>query len=183
MFHVDRWARAFLAANSGAGTAVQDTFVCLKTLSAPIKSAHIIFYGHSDAERIEELLRESIGNPSGAQEYAIRFICLLIEKQCFTHIDLLLEKIEKMLDEQNNILDIIFETAVPADGGFEKDLIQMIKEKTGAAGVKIKTKVNPGLLGGCLIRTDGFYVDASLKGQLENLKTNLFASEVSNVKL
>jgi len=59
------------------------------------------------------------------------------------------------------------------DGGFEKELTLMIKEKTGAAGVKMKTRVRPELLGGYLLRIGSHYIDASLKGQLENMAAQL----------
>jgi F0F1-type ATP synthase delta subunit len=49
----------------------------------------------------------------------------------------------------------------------------MIKEKTGASDVKMKTSVKPELLAGFLIRIGGFYVDASLKGQLEAMRADL----------
>lgn len=186
MFHSDRWARAFLSLNDGAET--RKMFLYLKAFAVPMKSLHILFYGNNDAEKMEKLIREcvesgGIEKSSEAVEYAIRFVCLLIEKRCFEYINLLLEKIEELLDERDNILNFTFETTVPVDSEAEKDFAQKLKEISGAADVKIKTELNPKLLGGCLLRTDWFYIDASLKCQLENLKTSLFTAEVGNVKL
>jgi F-type H+-transporting ATPase subunit delta len=134
---------------------------------------------------LEKIVRESVasakvvsagsaGAPS-AMEYAIRFICLLVEKNCFRYIDSLLHKIEQELDEQKGILALSLEAADPLDSGFEKKLAQMIKERTGAAGVTMKTSVKPELLGGYRLRLGGFYVDASLKGQIEKMKSDLEA--------
>jgi F-type H+-transporting ATPase subunit delta len=78
-----------------------------------------------------------------------------------------------MLNEKNGILDITVETAVELDKNFTEELVQIIKEKTGAAGVKIKTCIKPELLGGFLLRTGGFYIDASLKGQVEKMMAEL----------
>jgi F-type H+-transporting ATPase subunit delta len=86
---------------------------------------------------------------------------------------LLLQKIEQNLDEKNGILDITVETAAPVASGFEKDMAQMIKERTGASDVKMETRVRQELLGGYLLRIGSFYVDASLKGQLENMAAHL----------
>jgi F0F1-type ATP synthase delta subunit len=173
VFHAQRWAGAFL---SVSGKDADEAFLCLKALSAQIKTVHGVFMGHNASAKLEKLLRESaasICEGTPAVEYAIRFLCLLVERNCFRHIGLLLQKIEQNLNEQNGILDITVETAAPVDGGFEKEMEKMIKERTGAAGVKMKTLVRPELLGGYLLRIGSFYVDASLKGQLESMAAHL----------
>jgi F-type H+-transporting ATPase subunit delta len=174
MFHSDRWAAAFLAVS---GENAEGVFLCLKALSVPVKSVHGVFMGHGAAAELEKILRESAetskAETSPAVEYAIRFICLLVEKNCFRYINVLLQRIEQELDKQRGFLDFSLETAYPIDSGFEKELEQMIKEKTGASDVKMKTSVKPELLAGFLLRIGGFYVDASLKGQLEAMKADL----------
>jgi len=165
-----------------SGENAEGVFLCLKALSVPVKSIHGVFTGHGAAAELEKILRESTDTSktetSSIVEYAIRFICLLVEKKCFRYIDSLLQRIEQKLDEQKGFLDLSLETAAALDSGFEKDLEQMIKEKTGAADVKMKTIIKPELLAGFLIRIGGFYVDASLKGQLEAMKADLIKGEV-----
>ncbi|MDR0444237.1 MAG: F0F1 ATP synthase subunit delta [Treponema sp.] len=172
MFHVDRWAGAFFAV---LGENADAAFLCLKALAPPVKSVHGVLFGHSAAAELEKILRESAAATETTQavEYAICFICLLVEKNCFRYIDLLLTKIEQTLDERKGILDVTVESAAPPDSGFEEGLTRMIKEKTGAAGIKIKTNIKPELLGGYVLRIGGFYVDASLKGQIEKMTAEL----------
>jgi len=179
MFHADRWAAAFLAVS---GKDTEDAYLCLKAFSVPIKSVHGAFFGHGASSELEKILRESactcansaaVTEITPAVEYAIRFICLLVEKNYFRYIDLLLRRIEQKLDEQKGILALSLEAAAPIDSGFEKELTQMIKEKTGASGVKMNVSVKPELLAGFLLRVNGFYVDASLKGQLDAMKAGL----------
>ena len=168
-FHADRWVEAFFTAS---GENAQSVYSCLKIIAPQIKTIHSFFSGHGVSVKIEEILRDSaagIKDTSLATEYAIRFICLLIEKNCFRHIDTLLPRIEHMLNELMGILDVTVESASPLDSGFEAELTRMIQEKTGSAGVKIKTVIKPELLGGYLIRIGSFYVDASLKRQMENM--------------
>ena len=138
--------------------------------------------GHSASGRLEKLLRESAATAAAANaaeagtpaiEYAIRFLCLLVEKNYFRYANLLLQKIEQKLDEQNGIINAIVETAAPVESGFEENLKLMIKEKTGAAGVKMKTRARPEFLGGYILRIGSFYIDASLKGQLESMAAHL----------
>ena len=166
MFHAARWAGAFLEVT---GEDAQEALLCLRAFVPPLKS----LYGVSSG--IEKILRESCADEASSPvvEYVIRFICLLTEKKRFKHIDMLLTKIESILNKKNGILTFTLETAVPVDGGFETELAQSIKKRTGAADVRLKTCVRPELLGGCLLRTDGFYIDASLKLQVEKLKTEL----------
>jgi len=178
VFCRDRWTGAFFAVSGDNADAM---FLCLKTLAEPLKAVKGIFYGHSASVKVEKLIRESVGvtedyGPDSSLEYAIRFICLLVEKKCFKYIDLLEKEIEKILNERKGILNVTVETAAAAGGGFEEDLAQSIKLKTGAEAVEVKTKVNPELLGGYLLRIGDFYVDASFRGQLENMRADLIAA-------
>ena len=173
MFHAGRWAGAFI---SVSGANADEAFLCLKALSAQVKTVSGAIFGHSASAELEKILRESAAathEETPATEYAIRLLCLLVEKNCFRYIDLLLQKIEQNLDAQNRILDVTVEAASAVDGGFEKEFERQIKEKTGAAGVKMKTRVRPELLGGYLLRIGSHYIDASLKGQLENMAAQL----------
>jgi F-type H+-transporting ATPase subunit delta len=181
MFHAERWTGAFLTVS---GANANEAFLCLKALAAQVRTIDGILLGHSASGRLEKILRESVAavgtaDTAGAEtppvEYAIRFLCLLVEKNCFRYINLLLQKIEQNLDAQNGILNVVIEVAVPMDGGFEEKLALMIKNKTGASGVKMKTCVRPELLGGYILRIDSHYVDASLKGQLESMAAHLGA--------
>jgi ATP synthase F1 delta subunit len=176
MFHVSRWAGMFLTVS---GENAQEAFLCLKALAFPVKSASGVFFGSKASEKLETILRESVAAADNAKlpvmpvEYAIRFLCLLVEKNSLKHIDLILSRIESMLNKKNGMLDITIESAAPLDDDFSKELAQMVKEKTGAVGVNMKTCVKPELLGGCLLRADGFYIDATLKGQADKMMTQL----------
>ena len=174
MFHVDRWVGAFMAVS---GKDADSAYECLKAIAQPVKSVHGVFFGHNAAAELETMLRESAGatEPPPAVEYAIRFICLLVEKDCFRYVDVLLSGIEQRLDEQKGIIALSLEAASAVDSGFEQELARMIREKTGAAGVKMKTSVRPELLGGYRLRIGGFFIDASLKGQLAEMRADLEA--------
>jgi F0F1-type ATP synthase delta subunit len=97
----------------------------------------------------------------------------LVEKNCFRYIDLLLKKIGQMLDEQKGILNLSIESAAALDSGFQDELTQMIRNKTGAAGIKMKISIRPELLRGYCLRYKGYFIDASLKGQLDNMAAEL----------
>jgi F0F1-type ATP synthase delta subunit len=173
MFHAQRWAGAFL---SVSGKDAEEAFLCLKALAGQVKTVQGVFFGHNASAKLEKILRECLaacGGETPAAEHAVRFLCLLVERNCFKHAGLLLQRIEQNLDEQKGVLDITVEAADPVEGGFEKEIELVIKEKTGAAGVRMKTRLRPELLGGYILRIGSFYVDASLKGQLESMAAHL----------
>jgi ATP synthase F1 delta subunit len=158
-----------------SGENANEAFLCLKALAVPVKSVRGVFFGHKASEKLEKVLRESVevSEPSAAVEYAIRFLCLLVEKNSLKYIDSILLRIESMLNEKNGILDFTIESAAPLDSEFTEELAQAVKEKTGAAGVNMKTCVKPELLGGYLLRANGFYIDATLKGQADKMIAGL----------
>jgi F-type H+-transporting ATPase subunit delta len=178
MFRQERWVGAFFAVSGENADAV---FLSLKTLAASLKSVRGIFSGYNASLKIEKLIRESVGiaedyGPDTALEFAIRFICLLVEKKGFKHIDVILKKIEQALNERKGILSVTVESASAPETGFEEALVQSIKLRTGVESVKVSAQVKPELLGGYLLRIGDFYVDASLRGQLENMRTELMAA-------
>ena len=177
MFSINSWAAAFLSVSKENA---ESSFLYMKAVVPQLKSIPGVFFWYNDASfKIEKLLREAGGECEGA-EYAIRFLCLLAKKKRFKYIDSLLERIEQILDERKGILNITLETASSlSNNSYEKELTQMIKDKTGAAEVKMKTYIRPELLGGYVLRTGSSYIDVSLKGQVKKMKTELEAA-VSN---
>jgi ATP synthase F1 delta subunit len=176
MFHAERWAGVFIAAS---GANANEAFLCLKALVPQIKTLDGVLLGHSGSEKLEKLLRESAAaayTETPAVEYAIRFLCLLVEKNNFRYSGPLLQKIEQRLDERNGTLNAVLEAASSIDKGLEEKLTLIIKEKTGAANIKMKTCVRPELLAGYILRIGDRYIDASLKGQLESMAAHLGAN-------
>ena len=178
MFNGKRWAVVFINA---LGENAEEGLACLNALVPAIKSIPGALFGRSAAQGLEKILRESantaVSGTAVAIEYAIRFIVLLVEKNMFRNIDSLLKKIEQRLDEQKGVLDVTAELAAPVDSVFHDKLERQIAERIGVANVKMKTKVVPELLGGYRLQIGGFYIDASLKGQLGRMASDLVAVE------
>ena len=170
MFHGYRWAAAFVTV---LDRNAEEGLVRLKALVPPLK-ALAGFSGYSAARRLEQLLREII-TVDDTWEYAIRFIALVVEKDQFKNIGLILHEIEEYINVHKGVLGVIVETASPPDGDFEQYLARMVQERTGASGVNIQIRIKPELLGGCRLQIGGFYIDASLKGQIAKMKADLEA--------
>jgi F-type H+-transporting ATPase subunit delta len=89
---------------------------------------------------------------------------------------MVVQKIEERIDERSGTLTVTAESAAPLDSAFEEELKRRIIEQTGAANIKMKTRVVPALLGGYRLRIGGFFVDASVKRQMEEMQAELEAA-------
>jgi F-type H+-transporting ATPase subunit delta len=149
--------------------------------------------GSADALRMEKILMKSVrlstktgktsgGIPQTAVESAIRFISLLIRKGRFRRIDSIMQRIEEQTFRQNGILAVTAESAAPMESDFEEELRRQIEKITGAKKAIIKAAHVPELLGGYRLRMGGFYIDASLKGQIEKMKAGLDAAVMNCCK-
>ena len=175
MFRANRWAAAFvgLAGND------PEALSCLKALIPPVKAIPGALFGHASSRRLALLLQESAeaaGFAGQSAAYAIRFIALLVEKNLFGHIDSIMARVEELFDQQAGVLDVTAESASPMDDAFQDELRRKIADLGGAAKVNLKIKLVPELLGGYRLRFRGFYVDASVKGQMEKMKASLEAA-------
>ena len=178
MFHGDRWAKVFTGA---LGENTEAGLECLRTLVPVVQTIPGALFGHSAARQLEKMLHESALKSAGAQdkgakeavEYSTRFITLLVEKNQFKYIDSVLQHIEAAVNKQKGILDVTAESAIAPDSAFTEELRRMIMQRTGSENIKIKWKLAPELLGGYRLRIGGLNVDASLKGQLKKMKTDL----------
>jgi F-type H+-transporting ATPase subunit delta len=173
VFHRYRWAGVFVNILDGNA---EEGLGLLRVLVKPVKTIPGALFGYAAASRLEKILLESSGGFAGdTQVYAhvIRFIVLLVQKNCFIHIDIIMQKIEELVDEQKGILAVTVESAVPINGDSEQELRQKIMERTGAKAVKMKLQIVPDLLGGYRLLIGGFYIDASLKGQIEIMQSAL----------
>jgi F-type H+-transporting ATPase subunit delta len=177
VIHGNRWAAVFITV---LGDNAAEGLECLKAMVQPVKTISGALFGYSAARRLEKLLRESADmGADGANvtvEYVIRFITLLVAKNKFKHIDMILQKIEERIDERAGTLEVTLESASPLDSAFEKELMRRIVERTGALNIKMKTQLVPALLGGYRLRAGGLYVDASVKGQVDKMRADLEAA-------
>jgi ATP synthase F1 delta subunit len=173
--HADRWAAAFIGV---LDSKAEEGLVFLKETSALLKPFSGFLFGRSSAAFIEKNLCElfSVQSDTTSEKekiYPIRFICLLIEKKLFRNIDSIIEKIDALLDDKNGVLHVAVETASSEDAQFGNELEKMISASTGAAKIKLCMNVVPELLAGYRLRMGGQYIDASLKGQLEQMTDEL----------
>jgi F-type H+-transporting ATPase subunit delta len=174
MFVPQRWAAAFINA---AGDQAAEGFTALGVLSAWIKKLPGAVFGSHAAGRLERLIAEGAekagGGEAGILAQCSRFVCLLVKRDLFKHIDPVLREIEKILDEQRGILPVVAESALPLDGELEALITETLKKRKGAREVRLEKRIDPSLIGGLRLRIGDEVIDASLRSQLQRMAEEL----------
>ena len=78
----------------------------------------------------------------------------------------------QLYNKHNNIKEATIITASPINNELESKILSMINIKD-AKSVNLTNVVNPNIIGGFIIRFDGKEYNASVKQNLNNLKTEL----------
>ncbi len=107
------------------------------------------------------------------------FLCLVVDKKREKIFYDICDIFAEMADEDAGIRKITMETAYPLSTLDRDRLIKELEKKMHST-LKVKTEVNPDILGGIIIRDRFNLIDGSLKQFLQSLKTKLY--EVKAVK-
>ena len=78
----------------------------------------------------------------------------------------------QLYNKHNNIKEATIITASPINNELESEILSMINIKD-ADSVNITNVVDPNIIGGFIVRFDGKEYNASIKQNLNNLKTEL----------
>ncbi|MDR0878084.1 MAG: F0F1 ATP synthase subunit delta [Treponema sp.] len=181
MFQSDRWALAFINALDASGSSCEEGLAVLQALVPGIKNIHRRLSGTTAASQLEKMIRQSAaqaGITATAMETAIRFIALLVRKNLFGRIDLVIKNIEKIIDERNGVLELTLESAQPLDVEFQNTLKTKLIQETGAKEIRIIPRLLPELLGGCRLLIGSEAIDASLRGRIRKMAADLDAKNV-----
>jgi F-type H+-transporting ATPase subunit delta len=178
MFHPGPWASAFVGAS---GASAEEGLELLKALIPAMERAAGFVRGTAGARKAVRLLREAalkMGFDPGdrGMESALRTVGLLIKKNRLKYGKLLIGEIEKILDQRRGMLNAVVETATPLDGEFQQALEELLKQRTGARGIRLTIIPAPELLAGCRLRMEGRSLDISLRGQLQKMAADLQAA-------
>lgn len=101
-----------------------------------------------------------------------KLIDLLIHNKRVKIIGDIASSFIQLYNKHNNIKDATIITASPINNELESKILSMINIKD-AKSVNLTNVVNPNIIGGFIIRFDGKEYNASVKQNLNNLKTEL----------
>ena len=190
MFSGRAWAEAFIDSLESEGCKIEEGIEALEIFASQVCSLRGTVFGSSAAERLEALLREGLrkaGVSSPVYEMALRFIVLMVRKNVFHHIGRVLDEAKRLLDRKNRIVRIIVEyAAAPGEDAAgaksakfvdEGRIKELVKKRSGAAGVEMVMRNNQELFGGYRLRIGDEVIDASVRSQLKKLAASLAAGD------
>jgi F-type H+-transporting ATPase subunit delta len=105
----------------------------------------------------------------GAEPELTNFLELLIENHRMPVIFRLRREFDTLWDRENHRLPVEVTTAVALDPAVVANLGSRIGEQTGQ-NVDVTSKVDPGIVGGLVLRVGNSILDASIKNRLNQLR-------------
>ena len=123
------------------------------------------------AEDKKAVIRQIVGEE--ANDYLLNFLRLLVDRRRIIFIEAIGQKYLELQRELNNTVLAEVTSAVELSEAQKQSVSTKVKELTGAQGVELSTKIDPGLIGGVIIKVGSQVFDASLRGQLRRISVNL----------
>lgn len=102
-------------------------------------------------------------------QVTLGFLKLLLEKKREPALMLILEEFVKCYYHYHNIKIANFVTSQPVGEELIEKVKSLLEDKTHSE-VKMKTEINPQILGGFILKVDDYVYDASILREIEKLK-------------
>lgn len=115
---------------------------------------------------------ESLKKSSKISDELFKFIALLIEKKRLILIADIDKAIKSFIMEAENKVEAEAVFASKTDDAVKKELVKRLEYLTGKK-VILQEKVDPSVIGGVKVKLGSKLFDATIKGQLDKLKTSL----------
>jgi F-type H+-transporting ATPase subunit delta len=105
----------------------------------------------------------------GAEDAVMNFLELLLEKHRMPVIGRIRREYDALWREENKLLPVQVTSAVELDEGTVRSIGDRISEQTGRK-VELTSTVDPGIVGGIVLRVGNSILDASIRNRLEQLR-------------
>jgi F-type H+-transporting ATPase subunit delta len=105
----------------------------------------------------------------GASESVMNFLELLLEKHRMPVIHRIRREYDGLWREANKLLPVQVTSAVELDEETVRSIGDRISERTGRK-VDLTARVDPGIVGGIVLRVGNSILDASIRNRLEQLR-------------
>lgn len=137
-----------------------------------------LYHPQVTAEQKKEVLKNLLaGRISKAAE---GFLVLLVERHREAYLEHIVEEYARTADKARNVVEARITSAVELTGKQKSSLVQILRKYTGME-VRASYKVEPGLLGGVLIRIGDKVLDGSVRTRLSSLGERLRQIEVREI--
>jgi F-type H+-transporting ATPase subunit delta len=124
------------------------------------------FSPYFSSQEKQDALRRML---SGAEPELMNFLELLVENHRMPVVFRIAREYERLWELENKMLPVEITSAVELDERTTGSVAQRIGESTGRK-VTLTTHVDPGILGGLVVRVGNSILDASIRNRLEQLR-------------
>jgi F-type H+-transporting ATPase subunit delta len=116
---------------------------------------------------------DALASVLGETDELVRnFILLVVEKGRADELDGILEELDALVAAEEGILDVELTTAVELSDDEATKILGQIEEVSGRR-LRASRKVEPALIGGFVLQAGSYRADASVRGRLERLRSEL----------
>ena len=120
----------------------------------------------------QEIVRQLLGPRISPQ--ALRLISLLVERGRVDGLAKIRDDFHKLLNAHRGVVEATVTSAVPLTADETAAIRSRVEAMAGSA-VELRTQVNADLIGGLTVQVRDRLLDASIRGRLERLRTQLQA--------
>ena len=117
------------------------------------------------------VLRRIVGG--GNNPYLLNFLLLLVDKGRIVFLAGICQKYLELLRQLNKTVLAQVTSATELNQTQRHSVVEKVKEMTNAQAVELKTKIDPDLIGGVIIKVGSQVLDASIRGQLRRMSISL----------
>ncbi|RUR73780.1 ATP synthase F1 subunit delta [Chlorogloeopsis fritschii PCC 9212] len=105
--------------------------------------------------------------------YVLNFLMLLVDRRRILWLQGICQEYQLLLRELNQIVLAEAIATIELTEKQRQAIAEKIKEMTGAKQVELKTRIDPNILGGLVVKVGSQVIDLSLKEQLRRLANSL----------
>lgn len=103
------------------------------------------------------------------------FLKILVDRKRIAFLDAVCEKYQALLRELTNTVLAEVTTTTELNDDQRQQVVEKVKQLTGAAQVELATTIDSDLIGGAIIKVGSQVIDSSLRGQLRRMALSLGA--------
>jgi len=117
------------------------------------------------------LLRVSVRYPAETEAIISQLYLYLLKRRKLKLLPIISRQLPEIAKEESLLKEIEVITAHPIDEKLRKQIELSLEE--GGKKIQIRELVDPGILGGIIIKDEDFVIDGSLRRYLESLKESV----------
>jgi F-type H+-transporting ATPase subunit delta len=171
------YATALFEAATAAATVAatgNDLRAFVEALDESPPLANVVFNPQIDPEA---KLRVLTHLTSAADRLAAGVLAVLLEKRRIALVGEVADQYERFVARAAKVIEVEVTTAVPVAPEVERLIVERVRRSTGGEP-RLTKRVDPGILGGLVLRVDDVLVDGSLRARVQQLDDRLRTADV-----